>query len=67
MVKSFLKFNILFMQTVMATDSTPTVVPPPTPVMALMNVSHGEKSENFNGTKFKRWQQKMFVIPVNFN
>ena len=24
-----------------------------------MNVSHGEKPEKFNGTNFKRWQQKM--------
>ena len=36
----------------MATDST--VGPPPTHVMALMNVSHGEKPEKFNGTEFKR-------------
>ena len=54
LVKSFFKFNILFLQTVMAIDSTPTVVPPPTPVMAPMTVSHGEKLEKFNGTKFKR-------------
>ena len=37
----------------MATDSTPTVVPPPTPVMAPMIVSHGDKLEKFNGTEFK--------------
>ena len=37
----------------MATDSTPTVVPPPTLVMAPMTVSHGEKSEKFNGIEFK--------------
>ena len=29
-------------------------VPVPT-----VNVSHGEKPEKFNGTNFKRWQQKM--------
>ena len=46
----------------MATDSTPTVVPPPMPVMAPMTVSHGEKLEKFNGTKFKMWQQKMFYL-----
>ena len=26
----------------------------------IVNVSHGEKPEKFNGTDFKRWQQKMF-------
>ena len=55
------------MQTVMATDSTPTVVPPQTPVMTLMNVSHGEKSEKFNGTKFKRWQKKMLFYLTTLN
>ena len=54
MVPLFLKFNILFLQTIMATDSTPTMVPPPMPVMAPMTVSHGEKLEKFNGTDFKR-------------
>ena len=46
----------------MTTDSTPTMVPPPTLVMAPMTVSHGEKPEKFNGTKFKRWQQKMLYL-----
>ena len=43
----------------MATDSTPTMVPPPTPVLVPMTVSHGKKPEKFNGIDFKRWQQKM--------
>ena len=51
----------------MTTDSTPTVVPPPMPVMVLMTVSHGEKSKNFNGTEFKRWQQKMLFYLTTFN
>ena len=51
----------------MATDSTPTVVPPLTPVMALMTVSHGEKSEKFNGIEFKRWQQKMLFYLTTLN
>ena len=51
----------------MATDSTPIVVPPPMHVMAPMTVSHGEKTENFNGTKFKRWQQKMMFYPTTLN
>ena len=51
----------------MTTDSTPTVVPPPTPVMTPMTVSHGEKSEKFNGTKFKRWQQKMLFYLTTLN
>ena len=51
----------------MATDSTPTVVPAPTPVMAPMTVSHGEKPEMFNGTYFNRWQQKMLFYLTTLN
>ena len=51
----------------MATDSTPTVVPPPTPVMALMTVSRGEKPEKFNGIEIKRWQQKMLFYLTTLN
>ena len=51
----------------MATNPIPTVVPPPTPVMASMTVSHGEKPEKFNGTKFKRWQQKMLFYLTTLN
>ena len=51
----------------MATESTPIVVPPPTPVMVPMTVSHGEKPEKFNGTKFKRWQQKMMFYLTILN
>ena len=51
----------------MATDSTPTMVPPPMPVMALMTVSHGEKLKKFNGTDFKRWQQKMLFYFTTLN
>ena len=51
----------------MTTDSTPTVVPPPTPVMASMTVSHGEKLEKFNGTEFKRWQRKMLFYLTTLN
>ena len=51
----------------MATDSTSTVVPPPTPVMAPMTVSYGEKLEKFNGTDFKRWQQKMLFYLITLN
>ena len=51
----------------MTNDSTPTVVPPPTPVMALMIVSHGEKLEKFNGTEFKRWQQNMLFYLTTLN
>ena len=43
------------------------MVPPPTPVMAPMIVSHGEKPEKFNGTKFKRWQQKMLSYLTTLN
>ena len=67
MVPLFLKFNILFLQTVMATNSTPTVVPPPTPIMAPMPVSLGEMLEKFNGIDFKRWQQKMLVSFTTLN
>ena len=51
----------------MATDSTLTVVPPSMPVMAPMTVSHGEKPEKFNGTNFKRWQQKMLFYLTTLN
>ena len=51
----------------MTTDSTPTVVAPPTPIMAPMTVSHGEKPENFNGTEFKRCQQKMLFYLTTLN
>ena len=49
----------------MATDST--VGPPPSPVMAPMTMSHGEKPENFNETEFKRWQQKMLFYLTTLN
>ena len=63
----FLNFNILFLQTVMTTDSTPIVVPPPTPVMAPMIVSRGEKPKKFNGIEIKRWQQKMLFYLSTLN
>ena len=42
-------------------------VPPPMSVMAPMTVSHGEKPEKFNGTDFKRWQQKMLFYLTTLN
>ena len=51
----------------MTTDSTPTVVPPSTPVMEPMTMSHGEKLEKFNGIEFKRWQQKMLFYLTTLN
>ena len=51
----------------MATNSTPTVVPSLMLVMAPMTVSHGDKSEKFNGTEFKRWQQKMLFYLTTLN
>ena len=46
----------------MATDSTLTVVPPPTLVMAPMTVSHGEKPEKFNGGRFQEVATKDVVL-----
>ena len=51
----------------MATNSTPTVVAPPTLVMASMTVSHGKKPKKFNGTEFKRCQQKMLFYLTTLN
>ena len=51
----------------MTTDSTPPVVPPLMPVMAPMTVSHGDKLKKFNGTKFKRSQQKMLFYLTTLN
>ena len=31
----------------------------PAPLVPTMALSHGERPEKFNGTDFKRWQQKM--------
>ena len=48
-----------------ATDSAETIqtvtpiVSIPLPVTPMVPLNHGEKPEKFNGTKFKRWQQKM--------
>ena len=39
----------------MSNETVP--VPVAAPVTVLLN--HGENSEKFNGTEFKRWQQKM--------
>ena len=51
----------------MTIDSIHTVVPPPMLIMTPMTVSHGEKPEKFNGTEFKRWQQKMLFYLTTLN
>ena len=53
----------------MTSDTTPTpttvpaiMTPMPTPTMP---VNHKEKLDKFNGTDFKRWQQKiMFCLTI---
>ena len=53
----------------MATDSV-TIIgssSSSTPMMPNVPVNHGEKSEKFNGTEFKRWQQKMLFYLTTLN
>ena len=44
---------------------TPTHIVPNVPTTVLVN--HGEKSEKFNGTEFKRWQQKILFYLTALN
>ena len=44
---------------------TPTPVVPNVPAAVLIN--HEKKSEKFNGTEFKRWQQKILFYLITLN
>ena len=51
-------------------SSDPVTMGTPTPVSVASNavpINHGEKPEKFNGTEFKRWQQKMFFYLTTLN
>ncbi|KAL7219362.1 hypothetical protein ACSBR2_012434 [Camellia fascicularis] len=52
-------------------SSTPNPIVTTTPVLTQNHVqvpiSHGEKSEKFDGTEFKRWQQKMMFYLTTLN
>lgn len=39
---------------------------PTTQMLVMVTMNHGEKLDKFNGLNFKRWNQKMFVLPYHF-
>ena len=51
----------------MSTETVQNIVVAPVTTPVTVPINHGEKPEKFNGTEFKRWQQKMFFYLTTLN